>query len=176
MTKPYVTVSVTVHGNDTPLEIADYVDDAGRFVAIGTQAAAMLGREQAIHFVDAEGAEYIIPYHAIVAYSITKTSDEYTKLEDEYCVVDPCIAEQTCHQSWTITFANGEEKLQESLVKDGETPVYEGSTPTKTETGYTCEFIGWNTSADAETALEAIPAATAAATYYAIFTCTPDEP
>ena len=176
MAKPYVTVSVLIHGNDTPMEITDYVDDAGRFVAIGTQAAAMLGRHEAIHYVDAEGGEYIIPYHAVMAYTITKTSDEYTKLEDEYCVADPCVAEKTCNTSWTITFANDDVKLQEEIVKDGETPAYHGSTPTKTEEGYTCEFIGWNTSKDAETALDAIPAATAAATYYAIFTCTPDEP
>lgn len=157
--KPYVTVTLTLHGG-TEKEIADYVDDSSRFVAIGTQAAAMLGRHEAIHYVDASGVETIIPYHAIVAVNITKESDDYTKPDDEYCT-DAVID----RQSWTIKFYNGETFLYETIVNNGDVPVYNGQTPTKE--GYT--FIGWNTDPEAETALEKLPAATVTATYYAIF-------
>ena len=165
MAKPYVTVSLLLHGVDTEMEITDYVDNSGRFVPIGTQAAKAIEDRSQIHFVDAEGIELIIPFHAIVAVTITKESDDYTPLDDEYCVVDPCVAAKTCNTSWTIKFYDGETFLYETLTKDGEVPVYGGATPTKE--GYT--FLGWNTDKDAETALEALPAATATATYYAIF-------
>lgn len=165
MAKPYVTVSLILHGEDTPIEITDYVDNSGRFVAIGTQAAAMLARHEAIHYVDAEGVETIIPYHAIVAVNISKTSDDYTKLDDVFCVADPCVAAKTCNTSWTIKFFDGEELLAEYIVKDGDIPAYNGSTPSKE--GYT--FLGWNSDKDADVALESLPAATEAASYYAIY-------
>lgn len=170
MAKPYVTVSLLLHGQDSPVDIADYVDNAGRFVALGTQAMAMLGRHETLHYIDAEGVETIIPYHAVVAYTVSKTSDDYTKLDDEYCVPDPCVAAGTCHASWTITFYNGKDKVGEVITSDGEVPKYNGSTPVKE--GYT--FIGWNTSDGAATALEGLPAAAEAASYYAIFEANPE--
>ena len=170
--KPFVTVHLYIHGNDTPLDVSDYVDDSGKFVPLGTQVLSMLEKHDLVHFKDSEGVETIIPYHAVVAYAVEKASDEYTALEDEFCQTDPCLAEGTCNTSWTITFANGDTKLAEYLVENGETPVYGGATPTKTQEGYTCEFIGWNTDKTAQTALDELPPATAAATYYAIFTCT----
>ena len=172
----FTTLTLTLHNIDDPIVIQDYVDDAGKFVAIGTHATAAYLRGEQIHYKDADGYEIIIPYEAIVASSITREEDEYTKPEDAFCTVPECLQDDTCSTSWTITFANGEEKLAEEIVKNGETPVYNGTTPTKTEEGYTCEFIGWNTTADAETALEELPPATETATYYAIFTCTPVEP
>lgn len=165
MAKPYVTVSLMLHGTDSELEITDYVDNNGRFVPIGTQAAKAIEDRSQIHFVDAEGVEVIIPFHAIVEISITKESDAYTPLDNDYCIVDPCVAAKNCNTSWTIKFYDGETFLYETIVKDDEVPVYDGSTPTKE--CYT--FLGWNTDKTAETALEALPAATGTATYYAIF-------
>ena len=83
--KPFVTVSLRIHGYDSPFEIADYVDGNGRFVNIGSQAVAQLERGDAVHFVAAEGTEIIIPYHAIVAYSVTKEEGEFTPAEDAFC-------------------------------------------------------------------------------------------
>lgn len=67
--------------------------------------------------------------------------------------------------TFTITWKNGDTTLDTDTVDYGETPAYTGETPTKEDH----TFIGWNTTADAETALETIPAATADATYFAIF-------
>ncbi len=166
MAKPYVTVELVLHGVDSTVTIADYVDDNGRFVPLGTQAAAMLGRHDLVHFVDSNGVEVIIPYHAVVSYMVSKQTDDYTELEDEYCIADACVAEGTCNKSWTISFYNGETLLQQTIYKNGQTPIYEGATPV----GETCEeFIGWNTTPDAETALASLPAATDTESYYAIF-------
>lgn len=174
-TKPFVTVSLELHmENGEPLEIADYVDDNGRFVPIGTQAAKALEMREQIHTVLSDGTEVIVPFHSIVASAVTKSEEEYTPAEDTFCVADPCVAENNCNTSWTISFYNGETLLQQSIFANGATPSYNGVTPTKpddAENTYT--FIGWNTSADAETALEAIPAAEAVASYYAIFEATP---
>lgn len=158
--KPFVTVSVMIHGGDSPLEITDYVDDNGRFVNIGSQVAAQLGRFDAIHFVDAEGTEVIIPYHAVVAYSVTKAEGEFTPADDAFCIND--VVNNT---SYTISFYNDTDLVGQYVVKEGNTPVYGGVTPTKD--GYV--FIGWNTDKTAETALEELPPAEATASYYAIF-------
>lgn len=95
MTKPYVTVSLILHGGTTK-EIADYVDNDGKFIALGTQAMAMLERHEAIHYVDANGVETIIPYHAIVEVNVAKESDDYTEPEDAYCQPIECEYGKVC--------------------------------------------------------------------------------
>jgi hypothetical protein len=63
-------------------------------------------------------------------------------------------------EAYTITFKNGDDVLQSSAVKKGETPAYTG-TPTKPEDeDYTYTFIGWD---------HEIAAVSAAATYTAQF-------
>ena len=48
-------------------------------------------------------------------------------------------------RSYTITFKNGDEVLQTGSVAYGETPVYNGATPTKESTAqYTYTFAGWD--------------------------------
>ena len=48
-------------------------------------------------------------------------------------------------RSYTITFKNGDEVLQTGSVAYGETPVYNGATPTKEATAqYTYTFAGWD--------------------------------
>ena len=67
-------------------------------------------------------------------------------------------------RSYTITFKNGEEVLQTGSVAYGETPVYNGATPTKAATAqYTYTFAGW----DSE-----ITSVTGEKTYNATFTPT----
>lgn len=66
---------------------------------------------------------------------------------------------------FTVTFMNGETKLEEDTVEYGKAPVYGGETPTKT--GYT--FLGWNSNSAATEALSELPVVTGNATYFAIF-------
>ena len=84
-TKPFVTVSLLIHGGDTNIDIADYVDDNGVFVPLGTQVAAAVEAKRQIHFVDGDGNEVIIPFHSIEAANVTKEDGEYTPAEDEFC-------------------------------------------------------------------------------------------
>lgn len=163
-TKPYVTVSLLLHGAPQPITIEDYVDeDSGRFINIGTQAAAAIARREQIHYVGEDGNEMIIPFHAIVSADITKESDEYTYPEDDFC--QSLCPEAGCNVSYTVSFYNDDELLQEEVLKVGATPEYSGVTPSKE--GYT--FLGWNTDKDAQTALESLPAVSDTAAYYAIF-------
>lgn len=67
--------------------------------------------------------------------------------------------------TFTITWKNGEETLATDTVEYNTVPTYTGETPTGTGT-----FAGWNTDSAAEAALAELPAATADATYFAIFT------
>lgn len=67
--------------------------------------------------------------------------------------------------SYKITWKAGDFILRESSVPSGSYPVYSGSVPSQTGK----QFIGWNTSDDASTAID-IPVASANATYYAVYT------
>ena len=67
-------------------------------------------------------------------------------------------------EAYTVTFKNGDEVLQSTVVKKGATPSYTGAIPTKTEDeNYTYTFTEWS---------PAITAATADAIYTATFTQT----
>ena len=51
--------------------------------------------------------------------------------------------------TYTVTWMNGENTLKtDTGVKYGAKAAYTGTEPTKTETGHTCNFTGWNTAAD----------------------------
>lgn len=50
--------------------------------------------------------------------------------------------------TYTVTWMNGTETLKTDTVKYGAKSAYTGEMPTKTETGHTCTFTGWNTAAD----------------------------
>ena len=51
--------------------------------------------------------------------------------------------------TYTVTWMNGENTLKtDTGVKYGAKAAYTGTKPTKTETGHTCIFTGWNTAAD----------------------------
>ena len=83
----------------------------------------------------------------------------------------PTVADDTTFyaifalNTYTITWKQGETTLDTDTVEHGATPAYTGETPvdgTKT-------FLGWNSNSAATEALATIPAATADATYFAIF-------
>ena len=161
-TKPFVTVYLYLHdrGEDTT-GIADYIDDNGKFINIGTQTAAMIERREAVHFQEGDD-EIIIPFHAISGVVITKADDEYTKPDDDFC--QPPCPEVGCNVSYTVTWMNGETKLGEQVYDYGATPSYNG-----TPTGEECkEFAGWATTAGGEP-LDTLPPVTDTTTYYAVF-------
>lgn len=160
MAKPFVTVSLLLHGADSSLDIADYVDNSGKFVALGQYASAALARGEQLHFNDAEGIEVIIPYHAVVEYNVTKTTDDVTPADDAFCIES--VINNT---SFTVSFYNGETLLQSTVVKEGGVPIYDGTTPKKD--CYT--FLGWNTDKTADAPLEELPPVEDTTSYYAIF-------
>lgn len=158
----FTTVTLLIHGYEDTWQISDYVDDDGKFVNNGVQAANAIEKRQAIHYVmDDEGvdSEEFIPFHSIVAANITKSEGEYTKPDDIFC--QPVCEEK---KSYTVTWMNGEESLGTEIYPEGATPSYKGETPTGEG-----EFLGWNTDSSAATALETLPAVESATTFYAIF-------
>lgn len=92
----FTTVTLILHGLDDSISISDYVDDDGKFVNLGVQTAAAIDRKEAVHYVDPENGEIIIPYHAIVGISIAKETQEYTKPDDEYCQPMACPTSPVC--------------------------------------------------------------------------------
>ena len=76
--------------------------------------------------------------------------------------------------TYTVTWMNGENTLKtDTGVKYGAKAAYTGEMPTKTETGHTCNFTGWNTAADGTgTAWTASTTVTDNVTWYARFSST----
>ena len=76
-------------------------------------------------------------------------------------------------ETFSVRWHNGGTLLKTDSVERGKTPVYTGSTPEKAaDDRYIYAFSGWNTDTDAVAAMDALPAASADADYYAIFTKT----
>ncbi len=77
-------------------------------------------------------------------------------------------------QKYVITW-NVDGQISTERVEYGEVPQYSGETPTKQNTlQYTYSFAGWATTANAEEALDSLPTVAGVATYYAVFTATPN--
>lgn len=77
--------------------------------------------------------------------------------------------------TYKVTWMNGTKTLRTDTVKYGAKSAYTGETPTKTETGHTCTFTGWNTAADGSgTAWTASTTVTGNVTWYARFSSTPN--
>lgn len=93
----FTTVNVGIHSDDT-ITLADYVDGNGRFVNNGVQALAALEAHRAIHVIDTDLGEIIIPYHAVLGYGVTKTEKEYEAPEDDFCKPVECITYPQCDE------------------------------------------------------------------------------
>ena len=78
--------------------------------------------------------------------------------------------------TYTVIWMNGENTLKTDTVKYGAKAAYTGgATPTKTETGHTCTFDGWNTAVDGSgTAWTDSATVTDNVTWYARFSSTPN--
>ena len=70
----------------------------------------------------------------------------YYKVDTDNYYYAPQKVEVTIAESYTITWKNGDEILEtDNYVPDGETPEYNGETPTKTaDAMYTYSFAGWS--------------------------------
>lgn len=81
-------------------------------------------------------------------------------------------SEETQPQTYTITFVDYDGTVLDTVTAEaGEAVEYGGAVPTRDSTAeYDYAFAGW--SADGETVLESIPAASANATYTAVYTQT----
>ena len=84
MNRAFITVTLALHDGD-PIEIADYVDDNGKFVNIGYQAEKCIAHRDAVAYAD-ENGEYFIPFHAIIGVQISREVKEVPDVEDKFCV------------------------------------------------------------------------------------------
>ena len=77
---------------------------------------------------------------------------------------------------YTVTWMNGTTVLEtDTDVAYGAAPSYGGKTPTKTGTGYTYAFAGWNDGTTDYPTGTALPTVSGNTTYTAYFTATPDK-
>lgn len=87
----FTTTMVLLH-SATPKGFDDEVID-GKFYNFGVQAYSALKAHKTIDIKlpnsdDYNGEEYIIPYHAVMEWQVTKEEGEYTKPEDDFCKTD----------------------------------------------------------------------------------------
>ena len=126
------------------------------------------------NFIELPENAFTMKYGEFLGWDTDKDAEKPWYLEgDKFEVTEDvtlyAIWKITPPASHTITWVI-DGKSTETSWYEGETPVYNGETPTKAADGCTTyTFAGWATSADGDV-LETIPAATDAATYYAIFT------
>lgn len=76
-TKTTIELSITLHGVDDPITVSG--DEAWGVLASIEQGNTL--------HIPADGAELIVPYHAVIAVTVTKSTEEVTK-EDANCVVE----------------------------------------------------------------------------------------
>ena len=157
------TTTITLHGvevqgiNDT-IRFADDPD-----LKSGIQAAASLTKHETVHVKQrgrTNDTEYIIPYHAVLMWDVTKTTEEIAPPEDAFC--QPVGCDEIVTVTWIDV--DGETVLGTDEVCKGKVPVYSGATPTSGG-----EFIGWNTETGTNTPISPLPPATADITYYAVY-------
>lgn len=84
----FTSVKLQLHPS-SQMVISDIADD-GKFYNLGVQTLAALKAHKTIdvHYPEMDGdpaQETIIPYHAVLSWSVTKGEDEYTKPEDDFC-------------------------------------------------------------------------------------------
>lgn len=82
-----------------------------KFYNFGVQAYSALKAHKTIDIKfpnngDYNGEEYIIPYHAVMEWSVTKEEDEYTKPEDEFCKSESTPTDDITLVDGTYTFEN----------------------------------------------------------------------
>lgn len=147
MIKPGVMTYLRLHGVENLIRIMDYISD-GRYVPLGAQAAAMVSRHEAVHYMSQEGKEVIIPYHAIIAVAHQKYPEDWTPPEDAFCEsTNKYLVEfLNSHLDAETGDCRGGDVLQSKLVADGSTPVYSGETPVS-DALPSATFIGWYTEA-----------------------------
>lgn len=85
-TKPLITTSIDYYdGQQATIEFADAIVD-GETVRYGSTVRKQVLNKETIDSIDTDGTHQIIPYHAVVVATVTKTdSEEQTKPEDAFC-------------------------------------------------------------------------------------------
>ena len=135
----------------------------------GTWYSAGIGCEDTVFSVDltvADGAIFKAgdsPYAAVDV-----TVEEYNTDRKEYVYINAGVLPD----SYDITWKNGDEVLATDEVAGGETPAYQGETPTKPEdANNTYTFSGWSDGSNTYAA-DALPAVSGDVTYTAQYTAT----
>jgi len=87
MDKAVTGVGMTLHGG-MDFGISDDIDEQGHFVNNGVRALAALKRHEQIHAKtsDTDGmVEVIVPYHAVMEYSVRKRVYPIPDAVDDFC-------------------------------------------------------------------------------------------
>ena len=68
--KALKTISVTIHGSDTPIEVSDTATEA-----LASYALAEFERGDVMHLVG-ENSTVLVPYHAVIAVEVSVAESE----------------------------------------------------------------------------------------------------
>ena len=81
MTKPLISVSITLLSGDNAITAADTATSG-----VGSAVYAALLAGQDLHFNN--GTEYIIPFHSVAMATVTRTTQTVEKPADALCVAE----------------------------------------------------------------------------------------
>lgn len=92
----FTTARVLLHSGS--LESFEDNTNDGKFHNYGVQAYSALKAHKTIdvNYPGENAEEIIIPYHAVLLWSVTKEEDEYTKPEDAFCKPVECLTAPIC--------------------------------------------------------------------------------
>lgn len=88
-------VLLFVHDIGT-ISVRDTLDIHDKYLGAGSLVEGCLTRKEAVHYFSVDEREVIIPYHAIVGYTVDRFPREDAEPTDDFCKAMECPTAPMC--------------------------------------------------------------------------------